>query len=175
VTKDEVEPLRLCATRAVQAAVQAGKLPKINKETKCADCGGSATQYDHRDYYKKLEVDPVCRSCNFKRGPAHPVPTDWYAYGGRKWNSLNDGEGIEWTFTGQISIDIDIREIEMEIEKARKIRDPDERLATMMLAKMKPKYRDGSAYAKASYRPYKWAGHHLKAFHPDFLENRVAA
>ena len=29
-----------------------------------------ATQYDHRDYNKPLEVTPVCPSCNGKRGAA---------------------------------------------------------------------------------------------------------
>lgn len=36
----------------------------------CADCGKPAKNYDHRDYTKPLEVTPVCRSCNGKRGPA---------------------------------------------------------------------------------------------------------
>jgi hypothetical protein len=36
----------------------------------CADCGKPATDYDHRDYRKPLEVEPVCHSCNLKRGPA---------------------------------------------------------------------------------------------------------
>lgn len=37
---------------------------------KCTDCDRAAEQYDHRDYGKPLEVDPVCRSCNILRGPA---------------------------------------------------------------------------------------------------------
>ena len=36
----------------------------------CADCGGPSIHYDHRDYSKPLEVVPVCRRCNYKRGPA---------------------------------------------------------------------------------------------------------
>lgn len=36
----------------------------------CADCKGLAKEYDHRDYSKPLEVDPVCRRCNARRGPA---------------------------------------------------------------------------------------------------------
>lgn len=35
----------------------------------CADCGKPAVCYDHRDYSKPLEVAPVCKSCNTKRGP----------------------------------------------------------------------------------------------------------
>lgn len=37
---------------------------------KCADCGGAAIEYDHRDYDKPLVVEPVCRRCNIRRGPA---------------------------------------------------------------------------------------------------------
>jgi hypothetical protein len=36
----------------------------------CVDCGAKAYCYDHRDYRKPLEVEPVCRSCNKRRGPA---------------------------------------------------------------------------------------------------------
>lgn len=38
----------------------------------CADCGEPADGYDHRDYGKPREVEPVCRSCNTRRGPARP-------------------------------------------------------------------------------------------------------
>jgi len=37
---------------------------------KCVDCGEKAYCYDHRDYAKPLEVEPVCRRCNVRRGPA---------------------------------------------------------------------------------------------------------
>lgn len=36
----------------------------------CVDCGGPARDLEHRDYSKPLDVVPVCRACNFKRGPA---------------------------------------------------------------------------------------------------------
>lgn len=36
----------------------------------CTDCGGASLHYDHRDYRKPLDVEPVCRKCNYKRGPA---------------------------------------------------------------------------------------------------------
>ena len=39
----------------------------------CTDCGVPAQQYDHRDYNKPLDVQPVCRRCNLKRGPAIPA------------------------------------------------------------------------------------------------------
>lgn len=37
---------------------------------RCVDCAIPAAQYDHRDYSKPLDVAPVCRSCNRKRGSA---------------------------------------------------------------------------------------------------------
>jgi hypothetical protein len=39
-------------------------------QLRCVDCGDWANNWEHRDYSKPLEVDPVCDSCNFKRGPA---------------------------------------------------------------------------------------------------------
>lgn len=41
---------------------------------RCVDCGVPAVEYDHRDYNYPLKVEPVCRSCNLKRGPAIPTP-----------------------------------------------------------------------------------------------------
>lgn len=40
------------------------------REYACVDCGLPAQAYDHRYYSHPLEVDPVCLSCNNKRGPA---------------------------------------------------------------------------------------------------------
>lgn len=57
-----------CATAKVHGAIKRGKLPSPKTLT-CADCGGHATEYDHRDYSKPLVVEPVCHSCNQKRGP----------------------------------------------------------------------------------------------------------
>jgi hypothetical protein len=36
----------------------------------CVDCGKPATAYDHRDYFRPLDVEPVCTRCNFHRGSA---------------------------------------------------------------------------------------------------------
>lgn len=60
---------QLEAHAAVRRAIVAGELdaPALHD---CADCGNPAEQYDHRDYTKPLAVDPVCRSCNVRRGPA---------------------------------------------------------------------------------------------------------
>ena len=59
------------AHKIVALAIRLGFLRPIN-ECSCVDCGNPATDYDHRDYSKPLEVVPVCRPCNFKRGPAKP-------------------------------------------------------------------------------------------------------
>lgn len=53
----------------VTFAVRHGDLPKLDGSIPCVDCGRPACEYDHRDYKKPLEVDPVCKVCNFARGP----------------------------------------------------------------------------------------------------------
>lgn len=55
------------AQNAVTTAVQQQRLPRIKTLT-CVDCGRQAQHYDHRDYLKPLEVEPVCASCNIRRG-----------------------------------------------------------------------------------------------------------
>jgi hypothetical protein len=64
------------ASSAVNRAVKSGKLSPA-KDCACVDCGNPARDYDHRDYNKPLQVQPVCRSCNKLRGPALPMlPTE---------------------------------------------------------------------------------------------------
>jgi hypothetical protein len=55
----------------VAASIRDGYLPKPSTLT-CLDCGASAQVYDHRDYNRPLDVEPVCHACNVKRGPAKP-------------------------------------------------------------------------------------------------------
>lgn len=57
----------------VSAAVRYGLLTPV-KKLRCVDCGRRAWEYDHRNYYRPLEVQAVCRSCNIKRGPAKGSP-----------------------------------------------------------------------------------------------------
>ena len=53
------------ARAAVQKAIRQGKLPCLTKnKTKCCLCRYRATEYDHRDYNKPLEVSTVCKTCN---------------------------------------------------------------------------------------------------------------
>lgn len=60
------------ARSAVNNAIKRGELQPANTLT-CVDCGKQARDYDHRDYSKPLDVQPVCRSCNKKRGPGVEV------------------------------------------------------------------------------------------------------
>lgn len=66
--------------RSTRAAVLLGLLPDpVN--CICVDCGRNAECYDHRDYSKPLDVDPVCLGCNSRRGrgdmPQPKVPSDF--------------------------------------------------------------------------------------------------
>lgn len=58
------------ATVKVKKAIKSGLIQPISPETLCVDCGKPARDYDHRHYRKPLDVEPVCRTCNQKRGPA---------------------------------------------------------------------------------------------------------
>lgn len=57
------------ATRPVSKLIRWGLIPKA-KSLDCVDCGLKAHDYDHRDYSRPLDVVPVCRGCNIRRGPA---------------------------------------------------------------------------------------------------------
>jgi hypothetical protein len=55
----------------VKKAKDDGFLPDLNiVELPCSDCAERASCYDHRYYQYPLLVEPVCSSCNTKRGPA---------------------------------------------------------------------------------------------------------
>ncbi len=55
----------------IKTAVGRGLLPNLKTgQYACADCGGVAHEYDHRDYGRPFDVEPVCRSCNKQRGTA---------------------------------------------------------------------------------------------------------
>lgn len=68
-----LSPVKRLAHLEVARARARGEL--ANPRTlKCADCGGAAIEYDHREYAQPLKVDAVCRSCNLRRGPAIDSP-----------------------------------------------------------------------------------------------------
>lgn len=75
----------------VYQAIKRGELTNLKTtEVKCVDCGRRATCYDHRDYRKPLEVDPVCRRCNVARGSGKPFLS--------KWNWWNVREHVLYAF-----------------------------------------------------------------------------
>lgn len=91
------------AHAAVQLAIREGRLPK-QKKCKCVDCGKRAQCYDHRDYRKPLDVEPVCKACNNKRGPGLPLlakedagayKREWLRENvGKTYRNLDAGEGF---------------------------------------------------------------------------------
>lgn len=80
------------AYRQVKEAILAGKLLPA-ATYKCADCGEQAEQYEHRDYSKPLEVEPVCRSCNWHRGTAKNSDREYHngiGYQGYRYAKLGN-------------------------------------------------------------------------------------
>ena len=72
--------LRAKAHAQVAAAIKDGHIHRLDGSVDCTDCGKPAAHYDHRDYNRPLEVEPVCASCNLQRGPAEPyasTPPEW--------------------------------------------------------------------------------------------------
>lgn len=67
---EERHPGYAKAHQAVYRAVKRGALPRLDGTVDCVDCGAAAKHYDHRDYSKPLEVEPVCARCNRLRGSA---------------------------------------------------------------------------------------------------------
>lgn len=75
VSKEFKRALQRSAIRAVTHQVKKGRFPHVST-LECVDCGKQAEHYEHRDYFRKLAVVPVCMSCNFLRGPALPLCFD---------------------------------------------------------------------------------------------------
>ncbi len=71
------DEIRAIARRAVGNAIRQGVIPRANTLT-CVDCGKPAFCYDHRRYDEPLNVDPVCKSCDIKRGPGRPLLPNKY-------------------------------------------------------------------------------------------------
>lgn len=77
LSKEKYNELKEKCAGKFSHALRTGKVKRITKKTKCVDCGEPATIYNHRNYYEPLDVEPVCRRCNSKRGPAYPYCEDW--------------------------------------------------------------------------------------------------
>lgn len=58
------------AMAMVASAKRHGILPRLDGSIACVDCGGPACVYEHRDYSRPLDVEPVCATCNSYRGTA---------------------------------------------------------------------------------------------------------
>lgn len=63
---------KLHAQGVVAGMVRSNRLPHP-KTLNCTDCSAQACEYEHRDYNHPTKVEPICRRCNLKRGPAIPV------------------------------------------------------------------------------------------------------
>lgn len=131
---NQYDALKARAYKLVKEAKLRGEiLPATN--FKCSDCPKQAECYDHRDYTKPLQVDPVCRSCNLRRGPAINAPADILA---NEHKFIRRTEGIKTIrgslspdyidiadFPGHCMIDVDDNLIECYEITARSERDPD--------------------------------------------------
>jgi hypothetical protein len=69
--RHQIDARRSKAANAVSRAVRIGDL-RPARELSCVDCGVQAFCYDHRDYSKPLDVEPVCKRCDCLRGAAAP-------------------------------------------------------------------------------------------------------
>ena len=84
------DTLRHRAHWAVSNAVKKGFL-KPAQDFRCMDCGSAAVCYEHRNYYKPLDVDPVCKKCDINRGMGYPPPLNKY---GQRINIINNLEAL---------------------------------------------------------------------------------
>jgi hypothetical protein len=83
--------------KRVRGAIVSGELPALDGTVTCVDCGAPASSYDHRSYFHPLDVDPVCRICNAKRGPALPTPKSLRGdiKQTNNWAGIEGGEGSD--------------------------------------------------------------------------------
>jgi hypothetical protein len=91
--RSSYRPGRESAGRVVRRAVEAGVLLHASCFT-CADCNKPAYCYDHRDYAKPLDVEPVCKSHNRRRGSALNNDLEYWngiGHQGRKYSKITSG------------------------------------------------------------------------------------
>lgn len=62
----------IAASAVAKAKQEGGLSPPTGM---CTDCDQPAAMYDHRDYNRPLDVDPVCKGCNVRRKSA--IPKRW--------------------------------------------------------------------------------------------------
>lgn len=71
-----VKQAQMACRTTLHRAIRRKVLPKAD-QLWCKDCGMQATVYDHRDYDKPLQVEPLCHRCNARRGPAKVTSLEW--------------------------------------------------------------------------------------------------
>lgn len=98
MNRAESNRLRCRAHGVVCRAKKAGLLPQFDSSVLCADCGCQATEYDHRDYFKPLMVEPVCHPCNIKRGPAYPFTVE--SANDPPYDSIRQKARVNWEYDG---------------------------------------------------------------------------
>jgi hypothetical protein len=64
------------------AAIKQGIVRDMRTEP-CVDCGKKSTCHDHRNYFRPLDVVPVCHRCNLRRGAAYPFEAGNSSYNGK--------------------------------------------------------------------------------------------
>ena len=138
VTEEEYERLRLNAANCTRRAILCGELLPISADTDCVDCGDRADRYDHRDYRNPLDVVPVCRSCNHKRGralPNHPRPHQQPI--SALWTDSENADVLYQADCG-LAIDFDFSAHEQHIEYMRWFHglDPELTIAKIVLGEI---------------------------------------
>lgn len=111
----EYERLRANVSNIVSEAKKTGKLAILDGTTPCVDCGAPADRYDHRDYSKPLDVEPVYCSCNGRRGPAKNAPEDMGLQVGAR-SLLAEGLEDGANFNGICHVDINEDQIDQHLE-----------------------------------------------------------
>ena len=97
-------------------AVSRGQLRALDGSVACVDCGNPAVHYDHRDYDHPLEVEPVCQSCNIRRGAgangddSNTEPTRISSHLARQLRELGEREGHSMRWLMDKAVDLLVEE-----------------------------------------------------------------
>lgn len=102
--------------KEVNAIIRQANLPPADGQT-CVDCGKRAFHYDHRYYSRPLDVVPVCRVCNIRRGAARDLADVI-----RNGIGYNPGRSVEVDHLAEIPAAANLPASIQEAEK-RAIRD----------------------------------------------------
>lgn len=143
LAEDEYNRLQERAARRTQYRLNNGLIPRLDGNIHCVDCGKPATCYDHRDYQRPDEVEPVCRACNARRGPALPGHSNWSAH--NNWRSLGGGDGDAVELNGRLAVDLNIDLLEQDMVAQT---DPDWLIAVSEMRRLRSAGAMGQHYRK---------------------------